>query len=261
MDYQRLANVIKSDGYILIKNYFDNQEVEIIQNSAHILKELPEITGGYMKYYENTSTNEKDKRILSRIENFTYDNQVTELKEKIIDKVSKTLQDIMSENMNLFKDKINWKLPGGGKFKPHQDFEAWSDFPPKNFMSCAIFVDNCTKENGCLEMVQGENNKGILKNDNGCIDEEVVNSMKWNHILSTKRDLVIFDAFVPHRSDKNNSNSSRRIIYLTYNKEEEGNHYKDYFIKKREELPPDFERITTTKININSKYNLANPIS
>ena len=64
MDYQRLANVIKSDGYILIKNYFDNQEVEIIQNSAHILKELPEITGGYMKYYENTSTNEKDKRIL-----------------------------------------------------------------------------------------------------------------------------------------------------------------------------------------------------
>ena len=145
-----------------------------------------------MKYYEN-SNNSTDKRILSRIENFVNDKNVSELYNNVIKKVSQTLHDIMCEKMNMFKDKINWKLPGGGKFKPHQDFEAWSDFPPTNFLSCAIFVDNCTVDNGCLEMVKGEHTKGILKNTNGCLDEELVDSMDWEPILSTKRDLVIFD--------------------------------------------------------------------
>lgn len=257
MDYNKLSHNLKNDGFILIRNFFTDNEVRIIENTAKTLQELPEIRDGYMKYYENTNNN----RILSRIENFVYDSNVKELKDNIVDKISIVINNIIGEKMNMFKDKINWKLPGGGKFKPHQDFEAWSDFPVDFFVSCAIFVDNCTIENGCLEMVKGENQKGILKNNNGCIDNELVNNMEWNPILSNKNDLVIFDAYVPHRSDINKSNSSRRIIYLTYTKNSEGDFYKDYFIKKRKEMPPDFERDNSTKININSKYNLANPIS
>lgn len=259
MNYENLMDTIKNDGYLLIEDFFTDSEVEIIQNSAKLLKELPEIKGGYMKYYENSSNSQH--RILARIENFCNDKKMSNLYDNIITKVSDTINNVMGQKMNMFKDKINWKLPGGGKFKPHQDFEAWSDFPVTNFVSCAIFVDDCTIENGCLEMVKGENNKGVLKNTNGCLDEELVASMNWEPILSTKRDLVIFDAFVPHRSDINKSSSSRRIIYLTYNKDTEGNFYKDYFDKKRAELPPDFERTENTQINLNSKYNLANPIS
>ena len=259
MNYGKLLNTLRNDGYLLIENFFSDKEVQIIQTYATVLKDLPEIKGGYMKYYENS--NNSQQRILARIENFVNDKNVSELYNNVIKKVSQLVDDIMCEKMNMFKDKINWKLPGGGKFKPHQDFEAWSDFPATNFLSCAIFVDNCTIENGCLEMVKGEHTNGVLKNINGCLDEELVSSMTWKPILSTKKDLVIFDAFVPHRSDINRSTSSRRIIYLTYNKSTEGNFYKAYFDKKRIELPPDFERNENTEINLNSKYNLANPIS
>ena len=48
-----------------------------------------------------------------------------------------------------------------------------------------------------LEMVKGNHKSGILKNKNGTIDDDIVRSMSWEYILSTPRDLLIFDSFVP----------------------------------------------------------------
>ena len=62
----------------------------------------------------------------------------------------------------LFKDKINWKNPGGQGFGAHQDQPAWDDFPPNKFVTAAMFVNNTTKENGCLEFAEDANHLGIL---------------------------------------------------------------------------------------------------
>ena len=80
-------------------------------------------------------------------------------------------------------------------------------------------------------------------------------------VLVSPSDLVIFNAFVPHRSGKNTSNNTRRVFYFTFNKLEEGNYYGDYFEKKRREMPPDFERDPNKVYNTQNKYNLANPIN
>ena len=50
-----------------------------------------------------------------------------------------------------FKDKLNWKFGGGNGFNAHQDQYAWSDFPPKQFVSVSMFGNKSTIENGCLE--------------------------------------------------------------------------------------------------------------
>ena len=42
--------------------------------------------------------------------------------------------------MSLFKDKLNWKHPGGKGFKPHQDHPAWNDFNPDIFYSVAFLL-------------------------------------------------------------------------------------------------------------------------
>ena len=107
-----------------------------------------------MKYYENTN---KD-RVLCRIEKFfSIESRIINLlKSKIIPK----LTELEGKPMKLFKDKLNWKLPGGGKFKPHQDFEAWNDFPPKYYTTVALFADECTKENGCLQ-IKRKDKEGI----------------------------------------------------------------------------------------------------
>ena len=242
-------------GFIVLRNFFTDLTSSKITETAERLYNLPEVENSYMKYYENSG----EERILSRIEYFYKSDDF--IRSLIDEEITPLISKLLGERSCLLKDKLNWKLPGGGAFKPHQDFEAWSDFPAKCYITCALFADFCTKENGCLEMVESAHKDGILKNTNGTINREIVDNLNWKPILVSPADLVVFDSYVPHRSEKNTSNSTRRVFYFTYNKESEGNYYEDYFKKKREELPPDFERDPKKKYNLQSKYNLANPIS
>ena len=41
------------NGYIVLKNYFSEEEKTHIIDSAKRLYNLPEVEGSYMKYYEN----------------------------------------------------------------------------------------------------------------------------------------------------------------------------------------------------------------
>jgi 2-aminoethylphosphonate dioxygenase len=257
-----LKRQFNRDGYIVLKNVFTKKQTDIIVSEAKKLYELPQIKGGYMKYYEDNSfnCNINKNKILARIENFIHDPNLSSLKNVVNTEVTPIVEEMLESRVSLFKDKINWKFPGGGAFKPHQDYDAWADLSPKTFVTAAIFVDECTVENGCLEMVRGKHKEGIFKNDFGQLDKDLVYSMEWQTILGASSDLILFDSYVPHRSDVNKSDNSRRVYYFTYNLMSEGDYYDAYFEKKRFEFPPDFERDQNTNINLNSKYNLANPI-
>lgn len=247
-----------NNGYIHITNFFSEEEVAIIKNIINKLYQYPEVPGKYMKYYETIN----NSRQLARIEYFINYNQ--NIRHLIQNKVHPFINTLCGESMVLFKDKLNWKLAGGNGFKAHQDYPAWSDLPPKYYLTAAMFGDKCTVENGCLEMVSGMHRNGILPNTydkGGGIDDNVVRSLNWNPILSDVRDLVVFDSYTPHKSEANTSKDARRILYFTFNKESEGNYYETYFKKKREMLPPDIEKDPSKDYNINNKYNLANPIS
>ena len=249
-----IAETFKKNGFIVINNFFSELEAKNIVNCANRFYNLPEVKNSYMKYYENTSND----RILSRMEYFyNYDNFIKSL---IDTKITPTLTTIVGEDMSLFKDKLNWKLPGGGAFKPHQDFEAWSDFPPQYYATCAMFADSCTEENGCLEMVEDADKSGILKNENGCIDKELVDSFNWKKVLVSPTDLVIFNALVPHKSEPNKSNSTRRVFYFTYNKLSEGSYYEDYFSCKRIILPDHKYKETLTINQLNLAINTLSEI-
>lgn len=252
---RRLLEQLNKNGFLIMRNVFDKSEQKLLSMTADKIYSLPEVKGSYMKYYENT----KDGRILSRVENF----YKTDLQfKKFIDyKINPIVNKIYGGPMVLFKDKINWKQPGGGSFKPHQDFGAWDDFPPSYYVTCAMFADKATIENGCLEMGIGYEKKKILNNNNGVIDKSIVDNLDWKPIIVSPADLVLFDAHVPHKSADNKSENTRRVYYFTYNYLNDGDHYKSYFKKKREMMPPDFERSDSDSINLNNKYNLANPIS
>ena len=55
-------------------------------------------------------------------------------------------------------------------------------------------------------------------------------------------DVAFFDSFVPHRSGPNSTDSSRRVLYVTYNKLSEGYAYESYYADKMREFPQDCER-------------------
>ena len=104
-----------------------------------------------------------------------------------------------------------------------------------------------------------KNNDHIF-NHNGCISESIENQLDWKYIESTPKDLLIFDSYIPHKSDKNNSSNSRSIFYFTFNKLSEGNHYQKYVENKRKYFPPENERNNQNIDLNNNKYNLGNPL-
>ena len=246
----------KKDGYLLLSQYF----IENIDNLEEITKyfsKLPDTKNKFMKYYELS----KNNKILSRMEYLLdFNNELKEIEKTIIKPLASLY---FQEEAVLFKEKVNFKLPGGGAFAPHQDFPAWNDLPPKEYITIGIPLDNMTIKNGCLYMATGiARNREIYHNpSDNKISKHLIESWNWHPITCKRGDVLIFDSFVPHRSEVNTTQNSRRIYYFTYNKKSEGEHREGYFNKKRELFPQDVDKIPGKDYSvIGAKYNLGNPI-
>ena len=138
---------------VCIKNFFNKKESHLIQKWAHQLEEPSEVKNEYMKYYENIDS----QKVLSRIEYFSkYNNDINNF---LKFKITPFLEQILEKDMFLFKDKINWKMPGGGGFEPHQDHPAWDDFELDIFYSTFRLIIPIDK--GCLQFADKES--GIRK--------------------------------------------------------------------------------------------------
>ena len=184
---------------------------------------------------------DKNTRILSRVEKFLdYHEGFRNLasSRKLLD----PLEDLVGEECIIFKEKINLKQPGGNGFRTHQDIVSrWDDFA-SYFMNIFISVDECTIENGCLEIAEGFTKKELITEYDTPIDSELEKNMKFIPCLTSPGDIIFFDCFIPHRSSANLSNYQRRNIYLTYNKKSEGDKRLDYLKRKEKEMPPDNKR-------------------
>ncbi|MEJ1970333.1 MAG: phytanoyl-CoA dioxygenase family protein [Rhizomicrobium sp.] len=150
-----------------------------------------------------------------------------------------------------FKDKENEKHPGGGAFRPHQDFAAYQSFGPRYNVTAMLSIDAATRANGCLEFasdwkarsddaavearVDGRPLLRFHKGGacNGDVLEEIAARFDWLAVETTPADLVLFDSFVPHRSAPNGTDASRRAMFLTFNAAREGDWYARYYADKR----------------------------
>ncbi len=153
----------------------------------------------------------------------------------------------------IFKDKLNRKSTGGGAFAPHQDHEAYKEFPAQWYVTAMIAIDEATQANGCLEfalnfeqvvrehprcVASWSGHNPLLWADqggpsNGAIRSDIGARLEWQPIPAKVGDVVIFDSFIPHRSKPNQSPQARRALFLTYNIVESGHWYDHYYQTKR----------------------------
>jgi len=70
----------------------------------------------------------------------------------------------------------------------------------------------------------------------GPLEEEEAREMYFEPKVARAGDLLIFNACAPHRSGPNRSGHSRRVVYFTYNRRDEGDHRQAYFADKRASL-------------------------
>ena len=160
--------------------------------------------------------------------------------------VEPRVAEAMGGPVSLFKDKINFKFPRGGKFGPHQDFAAYRHFLNGRFMTAVIALDAMTAYNGCLEFAKGlpdgmdwplyptiEGGPG-----HGEIFPETAQTLSWVSTPLAAGEMLLFNALIPHRSGQNHSSKPRRALFLTFNLFEDGDHYETYY-NQRSETPQD----------------------
>jgi len=230
------------NGYLVVRAE-EWASPEVVRKLIEWTDELatwPETPGKWMMYFSESL---KDKsKILHRIENFFdyhegYNHTFNS--ESFLAAVSQ----LFGEQALLYKEKINFKLPGGEGFAPHQDHAAgWWLYGHKLHISVLVTIDEATKENGCLEVVGGKHKQGLLGDKFEEIPTDLVDQFEWVVCETKPGDVIFFDSYVPHRSAPNLSDKPRRVFYATYNKKSEGDYRAQYYADKRKSYPPDCER-------------------
>jgi hypothetical protein len=137
---------------------------------------------------------------------------------------------LLGERAVLYKEKINYKLPGGAGYSPHQDAPAYPFVA--NHVSCMVAVDEATVDNGCLEVVSAEHHQVLALDDRGCIAADIVSSFTWEPIPARAGQTLWFHSRTPHRSGANRSSVARRALYPTYNAASEGDLREAYYRDK-----------------------------
>ena len=232
----------KQDGFIVVKEMYGRGEIQALSNWIDELAKRPPGIGKQMVYYED-SLLEKGQKVLSRIEKFV--DHHAKLKTVVYaDKMIGRANKLFREPAVLFKEKINFKMPGGGGFKPHQDIQpGWDDYA-KYFISALVTVDESTADNGCLELASGHHTRGLLGRKWEPLEGKELEGIQFEKYPMSPGDVAYFDCFVPHQSEANLTDKPRRNLYLTFNRLSEGDHREKYFMDKRKSYPPDHERET-----------------
>jgi hypothetical protein len=141
---------------------------------------------------------------------------------------------LLGEPAVLYKEKINYKLPGGAGYAPHQDAPAYRFV--ETHVSCMVAVDDATAENGCLEVVSGAHERVLPMDESGCVRADVVAELAWMTVPVEAGSTLWFHSRTPHRSGPNQSSIPRRALYPTYNALAEGDLRDDYYRQKLAEF-------------------------
>ena len=230
-------------GVLIVKGLFDKNKIKNLSLWIEELKVKRPLYGKEAKYYEKS--NISGQNYLSRIENIVGDYN-PELSNLLLSNESLAcLSQLFDDKPVLFKDKVNFKLPGCRPDMMHQDQAAgwgrYADF----FISMVIAIDENRKENAAISFMHtGNYSKNLVTNEwepLSDIDPANLPQDDYRMVELDPGDVVFFDSFVPHGSAANFSDRQRRNFYLTFNAASAGDHKKDYYKDKWENYPPNTE--------------------
>ncbi len=139
--------------------------------------------------------------------------------------------ELLGEPAALYKEKVNYKPPGGAGFAPHQDAPAYRfvDF----HVSCMLPLEAATEASGCLWVADGRPREVLAMDGLRGLSDEVVAALDWHPVELVPGDLLWFDSYVPHRSGTNVTDRPRRALYLTYNAAATGDFRATYYEDKQ----------------------------
>jgi len=254
------VNLFNRHGFLFLPSLLSPTQKRDLVRWTDEVEKWPETAGKWMQYFETRN----GSRMLCRTEK--YCDFHAEIRSLVYGPVLSAVSQLMDETACVYKEKINYKFPGGAGFDPHQDAPAYILTKQRYHITAMIAVDPMTKENGALEVVKGEHTKGMFPHPGGVLERKVTEDYErrkmWEIVLAEAGDTMLFHSFLPHRSGPNVSNGPRRAHYITFNPLADGDYRDFYYADKRAKFPPDIERIPGVDYSEGAKvYNVANPIT
>ncbi|EXJ77965.1 hypothetical protein A1O3_09124 [Capronia epimyces CBS 606.96] len=229
------------DGYLVLRaNEHGLASPKKIQAWTKEVREWPLAPGKWMPYHE---INVNGTRQLLRTENFVdyHDHFHTLL---CGDALAEILKRMSGDDMLLFKDKVNYKLPLGNGFAAHLDAPAYDHIGRIEHLTANLAVDEATPENGCIEVVPGSHRMDVELSRGGAISKAWEDSHEWVKVPLHPGDMLLFGSHLAHRSGPNRTDSNRSSIYATYHRKSDGENLRQkYYAHRRENFPPDNERV------------------
>ncbi len=174
--------------------------------------------------------------------------------------IGDVLTQLFGEPGVLFKEKVNYKQPGGGGFAPHQDATAYRFVD--HHISVMVPLDAATVASGCLYFAPGHVDGQLDTDERGRIAEATAAALDWRPVEVAPGDVVFFDSYAPHHSGTNTTEHPRRALYLTYNAASKGDFRAAYYVDKQAEFDATGETFggERVRISINDDF-LGRPVA
>eukprot|EP00211_Chloroparvula_japonica_P017691 CAMPEP_0119148878 /NCGR_PEP_ID=MMETSP1310-20130426/42526_1 /TAXON_ID=464262 /ORGANISM="Genus nov. species nov., Strain RCC2339" /LENGTH=266 /DNA_ID=CAMNT_0007140943 /DNA_START=219 /DNA_END=1015 /DNA_ORIENTATION=- len=167
----------------------------------------------------------------------------------------------------LFKEKLNFKPPGGMGFAPHLDHPSLAFYAPETydrFITVMVAIDDMTSANGCLRLVKGKwdaqncvecippNGDPEVGGRAGGIAESALETLAFEDVEAKAGDVLFFHGYVPHRSGSNCTLGYRRALFITFNPASQGSYREQYYanlqrirdewlVKLQQEMEDDYQ--------------------
>lgn len=230
----------RQSGFVVARGLFtEGEAAELRAFADELASAVPSGAESHRPYFDDHAR-ERGAELLSRIEHFRGSH--AGLRRVLEDpRLVANAGLLLGEPAVLFKEKINFKLPGTSGFDPHQDAQAgWRDYAPR-FVTAFVSLDASDRENGCLE-IAGRGFDALLGPLWAPLTPEVVAALDFQPIVTAPGDAVFFSDLTPHRSAPNATAAPRRALYATYNAASDGDHYERYYADKLLAYPPEHLR-------------------
>ena len=218
----KISRYYQKNGFVVMKNLLDNRTKSQL---IHYVNQIEQDTtdNKYLNQYELSNDN---KPVLCRTEYII--NHHLGMKQFLTQgMIPNIVSRVSGFPIHLYKEKINYKYPNTGGYRPHQDITAYPN--SMNHTTCLIHLCDTNLDNGCLQFSPIYNNS-ILENTNGILSKP--QNLSWVNCPTNFGDVVLFNSYIPHKSGPNKSNNPRKSLYITYNHANEGNLRDDYYQNK-----------------------------
>ena len=243
---KNIIKFYKKNGWVIVRNFFNKKYIQKIK--IELLKNSKKKNN--FSYYETINNKPKLRRI-EKVTNFSKN-----AKNIICSKNTLNLINSFEKQKHvLFKDKLNFKFPGGKGYLPHIDGHFyWRDKNKKyqngwkkyssNFINLVLPLETSNIKNGCIYVANKNDTDKIGKTFSKITDNMILNTpnIKKNDLRKFKfypielkiGDICLFNWKCAHYSKNNQSNKSRMIFYATFCKKNKNkNLRKMYYFDKQ----------------------------